>query len=554
MTLAFSYIRFSHPSQLEGDSLRRQTERARDYCQRNKLTLDTSLTLRDLGVSAFRGRNAAVGNFRVFLDAVKNGTVPAGSVLIVESFDRISRQGIDEGYDLIKGILKAGVVIVTLSPERRFDRDATKSLSRGALEIQLILERAAEESETKAVRVGAAWKRKKADAANKVLTSMTPGWVVRKGDGLVLDPAKAATVRRIFTLARQGLGIGKIARTLNASKVPLLGRTHFRGRPLVWSVNVVYALLTNRATFGEYQPHVGSRGPERKPDGAPVPGYYPAVITEAEYHSVRNILAGRATRRGRRGNHINLFSGMLKDARTGGSLTYKHVSTRSGVIIPVESRTTAGGPWVSFAAKPFEESIRSELAEVRVTDIAPRGSADEKVESLSGQLADLDALAAKWRAKMDNPNIVEAVAAKLDEIAVERKRLVAELSEAQVLVANPLSESWGAARAAGKALADDDSDEARERYRVAVRRAVDSIHVLFIPGRSIRVAAVQVWFKSGAHRDYLIGYRPARGRLPGETLPPESFASAGLPELDFRKAANVARLEKDIQEWVGSRV
>jgi DNA invertase Pin-like site-specific DNA recombinase len=60
---------------------------------------------------------------------VKNGTVPAGSVLVVESFDRISRQGIDEGYDLIKSILKAGVRIVTLAPEREFDRDATKSLS-----------------------------------------------------------------------------------------------------------------------------------------------------------------------------------------------------------------------------------------------------------------------------------------------------------------------------------------------------------------------------------------------------------------------------------------
>ena len=77
--------------------------------------------------------------------------------LLVESFDRISRQGIDEGYDLIKGILKAGVRIVTLSPEREFDASATKSLSKGVLEIRLILERAAEESERKSDRVGAAW-------------------------------------------------------------------------------------------------------------------------------------------------------------------------------------------------------------------------------------------------------------------------------------------------------------------------------------------------------------------------------------------------------------
>src|SRR5262249_61557761 len=93
----------------------------------------------------------------VFLAAVRRGTVLPGSVLLVESFDRISRQGIDEGYDIIKQILKAGVRIVTLSPEREFDVSATKSLSRGALEIQLILERAAEESERKSGRIGAAW-------------------------------------------------------------------------------------------------------------------------------------------------------------------------------------------------------------------------------------------------------------------------------------------------------------------------------------------------------------------------------------------------------------
>jgi DNA invertase Pin-like site-specific DNA recombinase len=97
------------------------------------------LTLRDLGVSAFRGKNAAVGNFRTFLDAIKAGKVAPGSALIVESIDRISRQGIDEGYDLIKGILKANVLLVTLSPEREFDVSATKSLSKGALETQLIL-------------------------------------------------------------------------------------------------------------------------------------------------------------------------------------------------------------------------------------------------------------------------------------------------------------------------------------------------------------------------------------------------------------------------------
>src|SRR5262249_43400805 len=151
-----SYIRFSHSDQAKGDSLRRQRVKAEKYCKRHRLTLDTSLNLRDLGVSAFRGKNALVGNLGVFLRAVRDKTVKPGSYLIVESLDRISRQGIDDGYEICKSILKAGVHIVTLSPERDFGPDAIKGLAKGALELLIILERAAEESETKSRRLRAA--------------------------------------------------------------------------------------------------------------------------------------------------------------------------------------------------------------------------------------------------------------------------------------------------------------------------------------------------------------------------------------------------------------
>ena len=79
--VAYSYVRFSSAQQAEGDSLRRQTEKAEAYCKRKGWTLDAALTLRDLGVSAFRGKNALVGNLGTFLQAVKRGTVLPGSAL-----------------------------------------------------------------------------------------------------------------------------------------------------------------------------------------------------------------------------------------------------------------------------------------------------------------------------------------------------------------------------------------------------------------------------------------------------------------------------------------
>ena len=89
---AYSYIRFSSPEQAKGDSLRRQMELAEQYAEAHGLELDTELTFRDLGVSAYRGLNVETGELRAFLKAVEEGIVAPGSVLLVESLDRISRR------------------------------------------------------------------------------------------------------------------------------------------------------------------------------------------------------------------------------------------------------------------------------------------------------------------------------------------------------------------------------------------------------------------------------------------------------------------------------
>ena len=39
MSVAYSYVRFSHPDQARGDSLRRQTEEVQGWCKRNRARL-----------------------------------------------------------------------------------------------------------------------------------------------------------------------------------------------------------------------------------------------------------------------------------------------------------------------------------------------------------------------------------------------------------------------------------------------------------------------------------------------------------------------------------
>jgi hypothetical protein len=72
-TVAYSYQPFSSAKLADGDSIRRQQDLASAYCHRRAWTLDGSLNLRVLGVSAWRRDNALTGNLRTFLTAVESG-------------------------------------------------------------------------------------------------------------------------------------------------------------------------------------------------------------------------------------------------------------------------------------------------------------------------------------------------------------------------------------------------------------------------------------------------------------------------------------------------
>ena len=88
MTTAYSYVRFSSPEQRKGDSLRRQTEAAADWCRRNGARLDNSTTLHDLGKSAFKGKhreNPDLNALACFLEMVQAGRVVRGSRRLISS-------------------------------------------------------------------------------------------------------------------------------------------------------------------------------------------------------------------------------------------------------------------------------------------------------------------------------------------------------------------------------------------------------------------------------------------------------------------------------------
>ncbi len=192
--LAFSYVRFSSAEQRKGDSLRRQTEAAADWCVRNNARLDASTTLHDLGKSAFRGghrRNPDRNALATFLKLVEDGKVARGSYLIIESLDRLTREHIRPALTLLLNLIESGVRIVQLKPvEVIYDENVEPMTLMMAL---MELSRGNSESQVKSQRIGAAWSEKKKDARNgKQCPRQLPAWSeLTEAGEMVLVPERA---------------------------------------------------------------------------------------------------------------------------------------------------------------------------------------------------------------------------------------------------------------------------------------------------------------------------------------------------------------------------
>ena len=317
--LAFSYLRFSTPEQIKGDSFRRQTEASDKFIAEHGLVLDTSLNMHDLGLSAFDKSNVTKGKLGGFIRAIEQGRIPAGSYLIVESLDRLSRAQVLEALQQFIAIVNAGITIVTLSDGQEY---AKESLGENPMQLLIsitIMARAHEESAMKSKRISAAWNNKKRQVieSGKLLTRKTPMWINVVDGKPALIQERAEVVKRIYEMARQGIGGHTIVKVMN-DEVPAWNKVGH------WQVSYIQKLLNNIAVYGAIDI-----------DGTIVENYYPPLLTKDEWNYI-TILRGnrRSTERAgsRKGQALsNLFSGLLKCGYCGAGMQMSgYVETRYG--------------------------------------------------------------------------------------------------------------------------------------------------------------------------------------------------------------------------------
>jgi DNA invertase Pin-like site-specific DNA recombinase len=360
-------------------------------------TLDESLTLRDLGVSAFNGKNltpeSALGGF---LEAVKSGRVPRGSYLAIERLDRLSRANIDTALSVFTGILRAGIKIVTVANGNVYD---STSLNKVTDLIIVLLEFATanQESEKKSHRLKEKWEQRRQRMHEEKMTAWCPAWLELNEDRRTFRLIRpfAATIRSIFHDFVNGTGIAEITRKLNKNRVPLVVRETKRNRGKTgqkWKMANVRKLLTNKALIGHFQPGRKVNG-KRIPFGPVETTYYDPVISEELFFKAQARIASVPSRRGQVShNHANLFTGVLRCPYCGSRMDIRFSYPNGKIHRNIICTNAETGDCLSMGWKldEFEEAFVRFALEVKtkIRDNNTLSSLQEGISTAESTLAD----------------------------------------------------------------------------------------------------------------------------------------------------------------------
>lgn len=167
MPTGYAYIRYSTRRQGadDKDSVTRQKASIRAIAARHGVEVPEENFFYENGVSAYTGENSKTGKLKDLIDQIENLSIAPGDFVFVESIDRLSRQRLLQAKDLVYGILKKGVILVTTMDGYIYKlHEDQADIMKQDIMLTVISSRAHEESLTKSNRRKSAWKKAKTEA------------------------------------------------------------------------------------------------------------------------------------------------------------------------------------------------------------------------------------------------------------------------------------------------------------------------------------------------------------------------------------------------------
>ncbi len=300
MAQAIPYIRFSSFKQTESNSYQRQKEAVERWLKNNQRYTLSSLVFEDLGKSGFANEEKkkykqASGLVKI-AKAIESGMIKAGDVVLVEAFDRATRQATVSAISLITPILKAGVGIITLDDGIHYTEESLNG-SHAYLLIAKI-QAAHGYSKNLSERVKDSYRIRKDNAKKgEQIKRFVPVWLTT--DGKIKEEI-APHIREAFSLYISGVGKTAIANRLRQSGVPELEKC---------SGPTVDGWLQNKTAIGYWDD---------------VPNVYPAVVENDVFLLAQKVRKDRATKKPEK-TAKHFLVGLVKCGVCGGNYIVNNV-------------------------------------------------------------------------------------------------------------------------------------------------------------------------------------------------------------------------------------
>jgi DNA invertase Pin-like site-specific DNA recombinase len=311
-SVAYAYSRFSTVQQATGNSKQRQENFAANWPDAKKYEIKY---LHDAGVSAYTGKNRTIGQFGVYLGMLRSGRLGPKPVLLVENFDRISREELETAQSLFLEIIGLGATIITLHNGKRYAKGMTLvDIITALVEMDV----AHQHSSKLSMRV------RKAIADRKKLGGIihnrasAPSWLALdpKRTAFVQIPERVDIVKKIFDFALKGMGPVAITRFLNSTNVAVWSRR--KKPPVGWRAQAVDNILNGRSVLGEFEGRAEYFGP--------------GVISIDVWNAVNSTVRRKAQGRG---NGViresNLFCGLLVSGIDGSTMIMRQSGVKNKV-------------------------------------------------------------------------------------------------------------------------------------------------------------------------------------------------------------------------------
>ena len=502
------------------------------FCERHGLIPNKDHVI-DEGLSAYHGLHYKKGNLGGFLQARRDGLIPAGSVLVVEEWDRFSRRAasvsermLHEMWDLD---LALGVVSVDqIITEQSYNSDLGQSVGLKVLQIK-----ANQDSAVKSWRIKDVWQQRwnnYRETGEKFLSmSDAPKWLVIEDGDFAPGPG-ADTIKLIFDLTvDQGLsGVG-VAKELNKRglKTP---------SGALWTNANVSKVIKNDQVIGR----------KSWPDGQISDGYYPVIVDPKRVKQARamaerrksNPALGRTTtaQGGQLGPCNNIFKG-ITFCQCGAAMT--DTTSHSGKYLDLVCSAQNSGRKCTVPTrqcwKVDEELLLEAFMHRRWERFFKNPATGPRIRELEERLLEEERVAGVFRTRAENSQ------ANLEKTMGEKDadtgtiKMLSDIVSKGKKQAEEVEQQARETRAEIEALQSQPNGDHRQKQ---IREKVEAF--LALPNRADREVrnAFNEWVKTTGARIVFMSTQPLRVLFTCSDLPTDFWWRELRPEVTDAQLQN----------------